>query len=157
MAFYNHLSSTMQEVSKRGGSVSQRRRARRVSDSVQSQERLDKSALSQLEAIDKEERPASVTDSQPTSPRYKARSVSRHKVGDSDTPRFKFSTDALDAADSEKPIAAGDTVYASSPKLETLQGEPLTVVSVNKSLDAAVVKDKNEKCMAVRLSYLKRE
>lgn len=271
MAFYNHLSSIMQEGSTRGVSASQRRHARRVS--------------------------ASVTDSQSASPRYKARSVSRHKVGDSDTPRFKFSTSALDAvlqdvnstfaftrksevpgadltityytsihldsdaerecnchprlatvistsqsspddivaiqfklvntngarkdvimentittaaeaggvltlshikdaiqsftlhaytsldevksvfadtfmgdpasmeasqevsdaADSEKPIAAGDTVYASSPKLETLQGVPLTVVSVNKSLDTAVVKDKNGKCMAVRLSYLKRE
>lgn len=106
MAFYNHLSTTLSEDSTRGVSTRQRRparRERRVSDSVQSQER-----------------PASVTDS-------------------------------------EKPIAAGDTVYASSPKLETLQGEPLTVVSVNKSLDAAVVKDKNGKCMAVRLSYLKRE
>lgn len=62
-----------------------------------------------------------------------------------------------DSDDSDSVIAEGDVVYAHSPKLETLQGEPLTVVSVNKSLDAAVVKDKNGKCMAVRLSYLKRE
>lgn len=62
-----------------------------------------------------------------------------------------------DSDDSDSVIAEGDIVYAHSPKLETLQGEPLTVVSVNRSLDAAVVKDKNGKCMAVRLSYLKRE
>lgn len=62
-----------------------------------------------------------------------------------------------DSDDSDSVIAEGDVVYAHSPKLETLQGEPLTVVSINKSLDAAVVKDKNGKCMAVRLSYLKRE
>lgn len=62
-----------------------------------------------------------------------------------------------DNDDSDSVIAVGDIVYARSPKLETLQGEPLTVVSVNKSLDAAVVKDKTGKCMAVRLSYLKRE
>lgn len=62
-----------------------------------------------------------------------------------------------DNDDSDSVIVEGDTVYAHSPKLETLQGVPLTVVSVNKSLDAAVVKDKNGKCMAVRLSYLKRE
>lgn len=62
-----------------------------------------------------------------------------------------------DSDNSDSVIAVGDVVYACSPKLETLQGEPLTVVSVNKSLDAAVVKDKNGKCMAVRLSYLKRE
>lgn len=62
-----------------------------------------------------------------------------------------------DSDDSDSVIAEGDIVYAHSPKLETLQGEPLTVVSVNKSLDAAVVKDKTGKCMAVRLSYLKRE
>lgn len=62
-----------------------------------------------------------------------------------------------DSDDSDSVIAEGAIVYAHSPKLETLQGEPLTVVSVNKSLDAAVVKDKTGKCMAVRLSYLKRE
>lgn len=62
-----------------------------------------------------------------------------------------------DSDDSDSVIVEGDIVYAHSPKLETLQGVPLAVVSVNKSLDAAVVKDKNGKCMAVRLSYLKRE
>lgn len=257
---------------------------------------LDKSALSQLEAIAKGERPASVTDSQPASPRYKARSVSRHKVGDSDTPRFKFSISALDtvlqdvnstfaftrksevpgadltityytsihldsdaerecnchprlataistsqsspddivaiqfklvtangtgkdvimentittaaeaggvltlshikdaiqsftlhaytsldevksafadtfmgdpasmeasqevsdAADSEKPIAAGDTVYASSPKLETLQGVPLEVVKVREDINMVVVKLPDGKTRSLPLSYVKR-
>lgn len=76
---------------------------------------------------------------------------------DSRFPRRTLRMVVSDSDNSDSVIAVGDVVYAHSPKLETLQGVPLTVVSVNKSLDAAVVKDKTGKCMAVRLSYLKRE
>lgn len=76
---------------------------------------------------------------------------------DSRFPRRTHRMVVSDSDNSDSVIAEGDVVYAHSPKLETLQGAPLTVVSVNKSLDAAVVKDKTGKCMAVRLSYLKRE
>lgn len=80
-----------------------------------------------------------------------------HAASDSCATRHTRRIAVSDNDGSDDVIVEGDVVYAHSPKLETLQGVPLTVVSVNKSLDAAVVKDKNGKCMAVRLSYLKRE
>lgn len=61
-----------------------------------------------------------------------------------------------DAADSEKTIAAGDTVYASSPKLETLQGVPLEVVKVREDINMVVVKLPDGKTRSLPLSYVKR-
>ena len=57
---------------------------------------------------------------------------------------------------SAKPIAAGDTVYASSPKLETLQGVPLEVVKVREDINVVVVKLPDGKTRSLPLSYVKR-
>lgn len=73
-----------------------------------------------------------------------------------DSASMEASQEVSDAADSEKPIAAGDTVYASSPKLETLQGVPLEVVKVREDINLVVVKLPDGKTRSLPLSYVKR-